>query len=136
MVLMAEDRLTAFGVVGADALEDTRAVVKGVREYVYLRVLPGDELAVHPNEVRGVHVFPPFRGAIGRPSWRPRCWRRRRGPGSEGRSRGPCRWPILSRPPPLPYRVRSGASSPPSRTSPADWPCRCPRCRAPSRGRA
>jgi hypothetical protein len=31
--------------------------VKRVGEYVYLRVLPGDELSVQPNEVGGVHVL-------------------------------------------------------------------------------
>jgi hypothetical protein len=30
--------------------------VKGVGEYVYLRVLPGDELSVQPDLVGGVHV--------------------------------------------------------------------------------
>src|SRR5204863_33133 len=43
------------------ALEDTRAVVQGVSEYVHLRVFPCDELAVHPDEVRGLHVLPPQR---------------------------------------------------------------------------
>ena len=60
MVDVAEDRGAAVGLVGPDALEHACAVVEGVREYVYLRVLPGDELAVHPDEVRGVHVLPPF----------------------------------------------------------------------------
>jgi hypothetical protein len=31
--------------------------VQTVSEYVYLRVLPGDELSVQPNEIRGVHVL-------------------------------------------------------------------------------
>ena len=57
MVLVAEDRRAALGLVGADALEDAGAVVQRVGEYVYLRVLPGDELPVHPDEVRGVHVL-------------------------------------------------------------------------------
>jgi hypothetical protein len=30
--------------------------VHGVREYVHLGVLPGDELSVQPDEVGGVHV--------------------------------------------------------------------------------
>ena len=35
-----------------------------------------------------------------------------------------------------PGRIRGAASAPPRGSSPAGWPCRCPRCRAPSRGRA
>ena len=56
MVLVAEDRGAARGLVGADALEDAGAVVERVRQYVDLCVLPGDEFAVHPDEVRLVHV--------------------------------------------------------------------------------
>jgi hypothetical protein len=56
VVLVAEDRRALRRLVGADALEDARSVVKGVREYVYLRVLPGDELSVQPDLVGGVHV--------------------------------------------------------------------------------
>ena len=41
------------------ALEHARPVVECVREYVHLCVLPCDELAVHPDEVRGLHVVPP-----------------------------------------------------------------------------
>jgi hypothetical protein len=56
-ILVAEDRGTlGLGVVAADALEDAGAVVQAVREHVDLRVLPRDELAVHPNEVRCVHA--------------------------------------------------------------------------------
>ena len=58
VLLVAEDRGTALGVVAALALEDARAVVQRVRQYVHLRVLPCDELAVHPDEVRGLHVVP------------------------------------------------------------------------------
>ena len=54
-----EDRRADLGVVAADALEDPGAVVQAVREYVDFCVLPGDELPVHPDEVRLVHVFAP-----------------------------------------------------------------------------
>src|SRR5439155_13005528 len=64
VVGVAEDRRADLGVVAADALEDARAVVQAVREYVDLCVLPCGELAVHPNEVRGLHV---------RVSWCQRC---------------------------------------------------------------
>ena len=43
------------GLIAADALEDGRAVVQAVREDVDLRVLPGDELAVVPDELRFDH---------------------------------------------------------------------------------
>jgi hypothetical protein len=54
--LVAEDGGPDLGVVAADALEDAGAVVQAVREYVDLRVLPGDELPVQPDEVRLLHV--------------------------------------------------------------------------------
>ena len=57
VILVAEDRRTALGLIGPDALEDARPVMHRVREYVYLRVLPGDELSVQPDEVSGVHVL-------------------------------------------------------------------------------
>ena len=99
---VAEDRRAALGVVRPDALEHARAVVQGVGQYVYLRVLPGDELAVQPDEVRGVGTYcPPFRGSRGRPVWRPPWWRRRRGPESGGQPRAQCRSPILARRPRL-----------------------------------
>ena len=72
----------------------------------------------------------------GRPGWRPRWWRRRRGRPCAGRPRALRRRPILRQRRRLHSRVRGAASAPPSRTSPAGWPCRCPRCRAPSRARA
>ena len=50
MVVVAEDRGAALGLVGADALEHAGAVVEGVREHVHLGVLPGDEFAVHPDD--------------------------------------------------------------------------------------
>ena len=41
------------GLVGADALEHAHAVVQGVGEDVDLGVVPGDELAVHPDLLGG-----------------------------------------------------------------------------------
>src|SRR3712207_7665349 len=38
------------------SLKDRGPVVHRVREYVHLRVLPGDGLSVQPDEVGGVHV--------------------------------------------------------------------------------
>src|SRR6185437_5885282 len=61
VVEVPEHRGADLGVVAADALEDARAVVEPVREYVNLRVLPLDELAVHPDEVRLLHVDAPYR---------------------------------------------------------------------------
>src|SRR6185312_1020061 len=61
VVEMTEDRRADRGVVAAHALEDARAVVEPVREYVNLRVLPFDELPVHPDEVRLLHVDAPYR---------------------------------------------------------------------------
>jgi hypothetical protein len=60
MVLVAEDRRAAVGLIGADAFEDARAVVERVSEYVYPSVLPSDELTVHPDKVRGRHVAHSF----------------------------------------------------------------------------
>src|SRR4051812_2523037 len=54
---MPEDRGTALGVVAALTLEHARSVVERVRQYVHLGVLPSDELAVQPDEVRGLHVL-------------------------------------------------------------------------------
>ena len=48
---VAEHRRADLGVVAAHALEDARAVVQTMGEHVDLGVLPGDELAVHPDEV-------------------------------------------------------------------------------------
>ena len=53
---VAEHRRPELGVVAADALEDAGAVVQAVRQDVDLRVLPGDEVSVHPDEVGGIHV--------------------------------------------------------------------------------
>ena len=59
MLPLAEDGRPVGGLVGPDPLEHTGAVMQAVREYVDLRVLPVDELAVHPDEVRLLHVFAP-----------------------------------------------------------------------------
>jgi hypothetical protein len=56
VVLVAEDRRALTSLVRPDALEHAGSVVHGVREYVHLGVLPGDELSVQPDEVGGVHV--------------------------------------------------------------------------------
>jgi hypothetical protein len=50
VLLQAENRRAALGLVGADALEDAHAVVQGVREDVGGRVAPGHEFAILPNE--------------------------------------------------------------------------------------
>ena len=64
VVAVAEDRGAARGLVGAHALEHAGPVVQRVREHVHLRVLVGDELAVHPDEARFGHVIS-FRTAVG-----------------------------------------------------------------------
>ena len=56
---MAEDGRAALGLVGADALEDAGAVVEAVAENVDLGVVPGDELAIHPDALGLLHVRPP-----------------------------------------------------------------------------
>ena len=53
---MAEDRRAALGLIAADPLEDAGAVVQAVAEHVDLGVLPGDELAVVPNQFGLLHV--------------------------------------------------------------------------------
>ena len=55
MILVAEDRGATGGLVGADALEHAGSVVQAVAEYVHLRVLPGNEFSVVPDEVRLLH---------------------------------------------------------------------------------
>src|SRR5205085_5471754 len=79
VVVVAEDGGDELGVVRPDALEDARAVVQAVREYVDLCVLPGDEVSVHPDEVAWLHVFPP-RDGRGPCAWPRPCWRCRPGP--------------------------------------------------------
>ena len=111
MVLVAEHRRADLGVVAADALEDPGAVVQAVRQYVDLRVLPGDELAVHPDEVRLLHVSSLGAGGRGPPGWPAPSWRRRRGRGCADRRAAPSPRPILGRPPrtriPRPWRSSS-----------------------------
>ena len=68
---MPEDRRTVLGVVATDPLEDAGPVVEAVRQDVDLRVLPGDELPVQPDEVRLVHVRRPFSYACRWPSTAP-----------------------------------------------------------------
>ena len=55
VVLMAEDRRADFGVVAADSLEDAGAVVQAVSEDVHIRLVPGDELAVLPDQLGLLH---------------------------------------------------------------------------------
>ena len=55
VVAVAEDRRPVLGVVGADALEDPGAVVQPVAEDVHLGVVPGDEVAIHPDELGLLH---------------------------------------------------------------------------------
>ena len=52
----AEDGRAALGLVGADPLEDARAVVQAVRADVDRRVAPVDQLAVHPDLLRLAHL--------------------------------------------------------------------------------
>ena len=52
----AEDGRAALGLVGADPLEDARAVVQAVRADVDGRVGPVDQLAVHPDLLRLAHL--------------------------------------------------------------------------------
>ena len=56
VVGVAEDRRAALGLVAADPLEDAGPVVQPVAEHVDLGVLPGDELAVLPNQLGLIHV--------------------------------------------------------------------------------
>jgi hypothetical protein len=59
MFNMAKDRGTRGGLVRALALEYAGAVVQAVRQYVNLRVLPGNELSVLPDEVDLLHDSAP-----------------------------------------------------------------------------
>ena len=139
--LVAEDRRADLRVVAADALEHARAVVQAVREYVDLRVLPGDELPVQPDEVRLLHVRAPSSslsptGARALLGWPRPCSRCRRGRGSAAR----------------PARAASTADSTAAASVSKDRPWRssravlrniasglaprCPRCPARSRARA
>ena len=55
-----EDGRAVRGLVAADALEDTRAVVEPVHADVDLRVGPVDELAVHPDRFCLTHQVSPL----------------------------------------------------------------------------
>ena len=55
VVEVAEDRRPVLGLVAADPLEDPGAVVQPVRQHVDLGVLPRDELAVVPDQLRFDH---------------------------------------------------------------------------------
>src|SRR4030088_2253056 len=57
MIAMADDGGAMRRLIGADPLEHPSPVVQSVGEYVYLRVLPGDELSVVPDEVRLLHKY-------------------------------------------------------------------------------
>ena len=138
VVVVAEDRRADLGVVAAHALEDARAVVQAVREYVDLRVLPGDELPVHPDEVRLLHVvlllvagaraLPRVASAVRRVAAEVAGAQARR------RARGPP--PILGPRPRLASEAVAQQHRGATGTSPAGWRSPGPRCRAPSRGRA
>ena len=70
----AEDRRTELGLVATHAVEHARAVVQPVREDVDLGVLPGDEIAVHPNEIGWVHwPWAPLEVVENRPARPPRA---------------------------------------------------------------
>src|ERR671937_3281380 len=59
MVGEPEDRGPVRGLVGPDPLEDAGAVVQPVGGDVHARVLPRDELAVHPDLLGLTHGRPP-----------------------------------------------------------------------------
>ena len=52
---MAEDRRALSRVIGALALEHAGAVMQAVGQHVNLRVLPGNEFSVVPDEVGLFH---------------------------------------------------------------------------------
>ena len=60
VLLEPEDGRAVRGLVAADALEDTRAVVEPVHADVDLRVGPVDELAVHPDRLCLAHQASPL----------------------------------------------------------------------------
>src|SRR5689334_16745043 len=55
VVAVAEDRRAAIGLVGANPLEHTGAVMEAVGEDVDLGVVPRDQLAIHPDPLRLLH---------------------------------------------------------------------------------
>jgi hypothetical protein len=58
VVLVAEDGRARGRVVGPLALEHAGSIVQPVRQYVDLRVLPGNEFSVVPDEVGLFHDCP------------------------------------------------------------------------------
>ncbi len=102
VVCVAEDRRPVRRVVAALALEHARPVVEPVRQYVDLRVLPGDKLSVVPDEVHCFHD-PLLRGVV-RPPWSPLLWSQNpQGPPCAGHPPALDRRPILQRRPALPW---------------------------------
>ena len=62
MLLQAEDGGAAvLTMVGPDALEDSQAVMQGMGQDVNLGLIPGNEFAVQPDELRLLHhlSYPP-----------------------------------------------------------------------------
>ena len=97
-------------VVAADALEDAGAVVEAVRAHVYASVVPVDQLAVHPDLVRGLHVRLLLSGSENLTDARRDrpCARRRAAAGRSGRSgRGACASPAPTQTAPCWSSVRS-----------------------------
>src|ERR671910_2209120 len=70
---MAEDRRPPLAVVAADSLEHAGPVVETVGEHVDVGLIPGDEIAVHPDQLDLLHRHT----SIARGRWReyadPRC---------------------------------------------------------------
>jgi hypothetical protein len=60
----AEHSGTLLGGVTSDALKDTGAVMKHVRHYMHLRVVPLDEFAIMPNDVANTWCLYVFYFAI------------------------------------------------------------------------
>ncbi len=50
MVLQAKDRGPLFGLVGAHTLEHPHAVMQGMGQDMYLRLAPGHQFAIHPDD--------------------------------------------------------------------------------------
>jgi hypothetical protein len=128
VVGVAEDRRARRRVVAADALEHARPVVQAVREDVDLRVLPRDELAVHPDELGLLHgplLVQVGEHGGGRPR---RCSPARRGHGCAGRRPAPDRRPTLPPGPRPPCPARGAAGAPRRGPSPAGWPIPSRRC--------
>src|SRR4051794_13412963 len=74
VVLVAEDRRADLRVVAADSLEDAGAVVQPVREDVHVRLVPGDELAVLPDELSLLHESKSMNDGLVLPQPTARLW--------------------------------------------------------------